>query len=204
VTVASSSATDTKNSLNGLLAPASDGSGKSFTAEALENAPAGGGGSGGLTTTQVQTLTRIDKNTVSPLALNVTGFDTAVDGEFLLVSDVTGLTFTGNYNPSGTTSDIDITKPVFKRGDYYLWSRVGSGYHLSKTLDTSKWWWESVITLPASNPYSELIWNLASGDAPQAFNVVSDAKVSTFGSTATGDSSGSGGSTVSSFLTPSV
>jgi hypothetical protein len=44
----------------------------------------------------------------------VTGFDTAVDGEFLLVSDSSSLTFTGNYNPAGTTSDIDITKPVFK------------------------------------------------------------------------------------------
>jgi hypothetical protein len=194
----------TRNELDGILIEADDGTGKAFTAESLENAPAGGSSGGGLTVTQSQTLSRIDKNTENPLALNVTGFDTAVDGEFLLVSDSSSLTFTGNYNPAGTTSDIDITKPVFKRGDYYLWSRVGSGYHLSKTLDTSKWWWESVITLPASNPYSELIWNLASGNAPQAFNVVSDAKVSTFGSTATGDSSGSSSSGSTSFLTPSV
>ena len=88
---------------------------------------------------------------------------------YSLVSDTTSLTFGADYNPSGSPSVIDNTKPVYSASivqngviqTWYVWARESSGYHLSQLDNTNEWYWEWANSVLAATP--QAIQGLSNG-----------------------------------------
>ncbi|WP_226905315.1 hypothetical protein, partial [Poseidonibacter ostreae] len=108
----------------------------------------------------------------NPEEIVVTGLANGVNGTYSLVDPavVANLTLTGSFTPAGGpgTNDIDTTKPVYsytnEAGEiWYIWARVGSGYHISKLDSTGNWYWTNN---DVTNPEDAISWFNSTADAP--------------------------------------
>lgn len=106
---------------------------------------------------------------------SVAGFDagpnTAADpdGEYTLITDLSGLTFSDNFAEGGAVA-IDTTKPVYKADigspatTWYLWvSAAPSRYILSREDTSDLWYFQSAPAAAADTPDLVTTWNKAAG-----------------------------------------
>ncbi len=93
--------------------------------------------------------------------------------------DIANLYFGGGFAPLGQ-SRVDTAKPVYAFTDtngevWYAWARQGSGYHISKSNDTSEWYWEASFnnTFAASPSTVDSLgnaWRLSDASASQVMS----------------------------------
>ncbi len=89
----------------------------------------------------------------------------SANGTYHLLSteQVAALTaFSNDFAPMGTTQ-LETSKPVYAYTTggvtWYLWSRVGSGYHISQQNSTGEWYWEqSASSTTALVPEAVTSW----------------------------------------------
>ena len=116
----------------------------------------------------------------------------AASGSYTRVTDLSSVpTFSADFTPAigsigggakaveGVGTLVDFTKPIYTfndgSNDWYVWSRIGSGYHVSQVSDITEWYF---AVDAANSPADVTSWGKATVKAPTLGNPVPLANVS--------------------------